>query len=257
MMLMAGNTSPKIPPLIRAPRIELESSLIQLVNNLNPGDRLPPEPDLARQLGVSRAMLREVVTGLVERGMLIRRQGIGTFVASQPPFFDYGLEVLESLDSLASRTGMETEVRNLEIFSRSVLPEELKLLNLENTRSDVLEVSRVIAIKNKPVAYLVDIVPATFLTEDEVKSSIHGSVYDLMAQKKDNALSYSRTDIMAVKAEEELGKKLAVSNDAALILLTAQLFASNNQVVDYSLSYFVPGQFKFHVMRRLGRPKEV
>lgn len=242
--------------MIRAPRIELESSLIQLVNNLNPGDRLPPEPDLARQLGVSRAMLREVVTGLVERGLLIRRQGIGTFVSSQTPFFDYGLEILESLDSLASRTGMETEVRDLEIQSRTILPNEMALLNLVDDRMDVLEVSRVIAINNKPVAYLIDIVPATFLTEEEVKSSIHGSVYDLLAQKKDNMLSYSRTDIMAVKAKEDLGRKLAVTKDTALIMLTAQLCANNDQVVDYSYSYFVPGQFKFHVMRRLGRPKE-
>lgn len=253
---MAQNSSVLMPPMIRAPRIELEASLIQLVNNLNPGDRLPPEPDLARQLGVSRAMLREVVTGLVERGMLIRRQGIGTFVASQTPFFDYGLEVLESLDSLASRTGMETQVRDLQIHSRPIHPDEMPLLNISDVKADVIEVSRVIAIKGKPIAYLVDKVPALFLTESEVKSSIHGSVYDLLAQKKDISLSYSRTDILAVKADAQLGRKLAVFDEAALILLTAQLFSNNEQIVDLSYSYFVPGQFKFHVMRRLVRPIE-
>ncbi len=243
--------------MIRAPRIELESSLIHLLNSLNPGDRLPPEPDLARQLGVSRAMLREVVTGLVERGLLIRRQGIGTFVANQTPFIDFGLEVLDSLDSLASRTGMETEVRDLYLQSRMIIPEEKCLLRTEETSLTVLEVSRVIAINGKAVAYLIDIVPSKYLTQTEVKSSIHGSVYDLLAQKKDIPLSYSRTDIMAVKADEELAKRLNVTKGTALILLTAQLFAHNEQVVDYSYSYFVPGQFKFHVMRRLNRPVDV
>jgi GntR family transcriptional regulator len=231
--------------------------LIHLLNQLNPGDRLPPEPDLAKQLGVSRAMLREVVTGLVERGLLIRRQGIGTFVANQTPFFDFGLEVLESLDRLASRTGMETEVRELDIQSRLVFPKEKRLLNTDSGSLTVLEVSRVIAINGKSIAYLIDIVPGIFLTQEEVKSSIHGSVYDLLAQKKDIPLSYSRTDIMAVKADEKLGKRLDVAKGTALILLTAQLFTANEQIVDYSYSYFVPGQFKFHVMRRLGRPMDV
>jgi GntR family transcriptional regulator len=188
---------------------------------------------------------------------LIRRQGIGTFVADQTPFFDFGLEVLESLDSLASRTGLETEVRDLEIQSRPISTEETKLFHTEDRTMAVLEVSRVIAVKGKAIAFLIDIVPGVFLTHDEVKSSIHGSVYDLLAQKRDIPLLYSRTDIMAVKADEELGKRLNVTKGTALILLTAQLVSQNDQVVDYSYSYFVPGQFKFHVMRRLNRPMDV
>jgi GntR family transcriptional regulator len=246
--------TPSVSPINRAPRVELESSLVSMLNSLNPGDRLLPEPDLARQLGVSRAMLREVVTGLVERGLLIRRQGIGTFVASQTPFFDYGLEVLESLDSLAHRTGMETEVSELEICPRSWKPEEITLLQAEVDNETVLEVSRVISIKGKPIAYLVDIVPDQYLSQTEVEASIHGSVYDLLTQKGEIPLAYSRTDIMAVDANNKLGKRLHVSNDTALILLTARLFTHGDQVVDLSYSYFVPGQFKFHVMRRLSKP---
>jgi len=242
--------------MIRSPRIELENTLIQMLNTLSPGDRLLPEPDLARQIGVSRAMLREVVTGLVERGLLIRRQGIGTFVANRRPFLDFGLEVLESLDSLASRTGIETQVSDLEIITRSISQEEARLFNTNNQAMTVLEVSRVIAINNLAVAFLVDIVPSVILTQAEVESSIHGSVYDLLAQKKDIPLTFSRTDIMAINADEELGKRLKVNKDRALILLTAQLFTQSEQVVDFSYSYFVPGQFQFHVMRRLGRPME-
>jgi GntR family transcriptional regulator len=247
-------TSPTVSPINRAPRVELESYLVHLLNSLNPGDRLPPEPDLSKQLGVSRAMLREVVTGLVERGLLIRRQGIGTFVASQTPFFDFGLEVLESLDSLARRTGMETEVSELEICPREWKPEEMDLLPSDIEEETVLEVSRVISIKGKPIAYLVDIVPEQFLTQSEVEASIHGSVYDLLTQKGEIPLAFSRTEIMAMNADGKLGKKLHVSIGTALILLTSQLFTHGDQVVDLSYSYFVPGQFKFHVMRRLGKP---
>ncbi len=248
--------SPIIPQMIKAPRVELENSLLQLLNSLTPGDRLPPEPDLARQLGVSRAMLREVVTGLVERGMLIRRQGIGTFVASQTPFIDYGLEVLESLDSLAKRTGIETEVRDLTITNKLLDVETARRYFSRNEEMTVLEISREIGIKGKIVAFLIDIIPNNVLSKDEVQSSIHGSIYDLLVQKKDIQLSYSRTEIMALNADDDMAKKLEVHKGTSLIKLTAQLYTTGEQIVDYSYSYFVPGKFQFHVMRRLGRPVE-
>ncbi len=242
------------PPIVRAPRIELENSILKILNTLEPGDRLPPEPDLSKQLGVSRAMLREVVTGLVERGLLIRRQGIGTFVANQTPFFDYGLEVLESLDCLARRNGIETQVLELEIISRRMKKDEIKVFSSGSSEVNVIQVSRVIAVKERPVAHLIDIVPSTILTEEEIRDSFHGSVYDILTNKKEISLSYSRTDIMAIKSNVEISKRLNISQGTALILLTAQLFSHSDKVADYSYSYFVPGQFKFHVMRRLNRP---
>jgi GntR family transcriptional repressor for pyruvate dehydrogenase complex len=48
---------------------------------LEPGDRLPPERDLARELGVSRPALREGTRRLVDAGLLRARQGSGTYVA--------------------------------------------------------------------------------------------------------------------------------------------------------------------------------
>jgi DNA-binding FadR family transcriptional regulator len=49
--------------------------------SLAPGDRLPPERELAVRLGVSRPTLREAVAALVIMGLLESRQGAGTFVA--------------------------------------------------------------------------------------------------------------------------------------------------------------------------------
>lgn len=45
------------------------------------GMKLPPEPELSAQFGVSRATIRQAVTNLVQRGMLVRKQGSGTYVS--------------------------------------------------------------------------------------------------------------------------------------------------------------------------------
>lgn len=49
---------------------------------LAPGDRLPPERELARLLGVSRNSLREAIRSLVEQDVLVSRRGDGTYVAA-------------------------------------------------------------------------------------------------------------------------------------------------------------------------------
>lgn len=49
---------------------------------LRPGDRLPPERDLAKLLGVSRPTLRAAIRSLAAVGGLQAKQGSGTFVVA-------------------------------------------------------------------------------------------------------------------------------------------------------------------------------
>ncbi len=50
---------------------------------LGPDDALPPERDLASQFHVSRITVRKAIDGLVSEGLLVRRQGSGTFVRAR------------------------------------------------------------------------------------------------------------------------------------------------------------------------------
>lgn len=70
-----------VPRLSDAVAGELEQRILE--GSLHPGDRLPPERDLAAELGVSRSSLREAIQKLVSRGMLTSRQGEGTFVTDR------------------------------------------------------------------------------------------------------------------------------------------------------------------------------
>src|SRR3954449_2356377 len=77
---------PVHPPTTFEETVERLGTAIRL-GLLPPGAQLPPERELAEQLGISRSTLRQALTTLVQSGHLIaqRGRGVGTFVAASPP----------------------------------------------------------------------------------------------------------------------------------------------------------------------------
>jgi GntR family transcriptional regulator, transcriptional repressor for pyruvate dehydrogenase complex len=65
---------------------------------LRPGDRLPPERDLAARLGLSRPTVRSGLKALAAMGVVLSRRGAGTFIPDGPP--DLGREPLGLLAAL-------------------------------------------------------------------------------------------------------------------------------------------------------------
>jgi len=245
-----------------SPRAQVNGSLAALISRRKPGEQLPPEPQLAQQLGVSRATLREAMRSFEEYGQIVRRHGVGTFVAPPPPLIETGLEELESLDTLTRRIGLEIQMSDAVIKERKATPNEAAHLQVP-PGSPVISVARVMTTglqpgakpSTQPVAYLMDIVPTTYLRRQDLGETFNGSVLDLLIERGEPALSHSRTDIMVEAAQGALARKLHQQRGDVLLKLEAQLVAQDGQVVDYSLSYFVRGYLRFHVVRRIGKGK--
>ena len=213
---------------------------------------LPSEAELSQRFEVSRATIREALAKLEHAGVIIRKHGVGTFVAPPQPVIDAGLEELESLETLAERIGLETHMSRAAIEERGASAAEADRLQL-SPADPILSVARVIMTGKQPVAYLVDIVPLPYLRQHDLVDTFNGSVLDLFLQRGRPALSHSRTDIVPVAADAGGARELKVKVGDTLLKLEAQLFSREGKVVDYSLSYFVPGYFHFHVVRRIGK----
>jgi GntR family transcriptional regulator len=229
----------------------LQSELAEMINSLPAESRLPSEPTLAKQLGVSRATLREAMRSFEGQGMIRRRQGVGTFVAAKVPVIDTGLEVLESIETIAQRSGLTVRMGELQVQKVAADERLAGALNLK-VGADLTRVSRIIFTDARPIAYLVDTLPMDVLAIDELQSGFTGSVLDLLLHRGDPKLTQSRTEIRAVGATSEVARPLQIQRDDVLLHFAAQLYSEDGRVVDYSISYFLPGYFRFHVVRRVG-----
>ena len=227
----------------------LQADLAKLIARTAPGERLLNEPELAKQMGVSRATLREAMRTFETQGIIRRRQGSGTYVVGKVPVIDAGLEVLESLDTMARRMKLPITISDLHIEQVDADAESAAGLGVDvGTR--LTHVRRVIRADGRPAAYLVDTLPAKLLDPVELPSNFSGSVLDFLIARGDK-LGISRAVIGATNAPADVAKPLEIQRDDVLLRFESQLFDAKGRVVDYSVSYFIPGYFNFHVNRKV------
>jgi GntR family transcriptional regulator, transcriptional repressor for pyruvate dehydrogenase complex len=112
---MSGSTAAELvfdpvhAPTTFQETVERLGSAIRL-GLLASGTRLPPERDLADQLGISRSTLRQAITTLVQSGHLqsVRGRGGGTFVVEEPPLAEGGRVREDWREVLSMRAVLET-----------------------------------------------------------------------------------------------------------------------------------------------------
>jgi GntR family transcriptional regulator len=230
---------------------KLHDQLGQIIAVTEPGGRLPSEPNLAVKLGVSRATLREAMRTFETQGVIRRRQGSGTYVNLPLHVLESGLEVLESIETIALRSGLSVKMGALEVKQRQAEADECSLLALKPC-GDVIQIARFILAEDRPVAYLIDILPVNVLTQEELEQGFTGSILDLLLHRGAPPLLTSRTEINAVTADSQVARALGIQRGDVLLCFTADLYTASGEVIDRSFSYFIPGYFRFHVVRRVG-----
>jgi GntR family transcriptional regulator len=222
-----------------------------------PGDRLPPELELAAMLGVSRGTLRTALDRLEDTGEITRRQGSGTYVgkAVRPTAFHEGLEVLRPYSELAERRGVALTVRDLELVERRLGSEVAEVFGLE---SDDLAwtVTRTILADGEPVAVMRDVVrPGVSLPAAQtLRGAIEAGemVLDvLLGHGVAIAFAVTRMRPLLLSGRERLGRALGVKGATAVLELEEVMHLASGEAVQYSSDTFAPGGIDLQVRRNL------
>jgi len=232
--------------------LQVQQRLLGLIESgvFAPGQRLPSEVQLAAQLGISRPTLREALLHLEQSGAVVRRHGVGTFVArGYGRRLEGGLERLESILQLAARQGIRVEMQGLEVHEEAAVPDVASRLGLAPGAA-LLAVRRVMGVDGRPAAFLEDLLPQGVLAAEDFGAGFAGSVLDRLRQKPGLRLTHAVAEIVPVDADRALAERLQVRRGQALLLLEETLYDEGEQPVEFSRNYFVPNYFRFHVVRR-------
>jgi len=232
--------------------IQAQQHLLSLIEEgtYEPGGQLPSESRLASQLGISRPTLREALFNLEQEGIIVRKHGVGTFVA--PAYGERmtsGLERLDSVLAIAERHGLPTRVLRLRVEQVPADDEVAAKLGLSPSEP-VTCIQRAIAVDGHSAAYLIDYAPVEVLPPQTVDESFDGSVLNLLTQRNSVRICEAVAEITALNADDALAEHLEIEPGEALLLLSETLLTEDFTPVEYSRNYFLPDFFDFHVLRR-------
>ena len=209
-------------------------------------ERLPSEFDLSKQLGVSRATLREALRILEEENIIVRRHGVGTFVNTKPTFLS-GIEQLNSITHMIEQAGMKAGT----IFLSSQIQE---LSENDLTRfacgedEQILFVERVRTANGEPVVYCMDKVPQKILPENfEYRQE---SLLEILEKQAGKHISYAVANIEPLGYHEKVSPILQCEPETALLVLKQMHYDQYDEPILYSINYFKADQFSFQVLRK-------
>ncbi|QGG54883.1 GntR family transcriptional regulator [Paenibacillus sp. B01] len=212
---------------------------------LEPGDKLPSEPALAKQFDVSRPTLREALKMLQREGVLLSRNGVGTYVNERPFSIENSLNKLRSLGEMIQSVGYKVSEADVSVYAREAEPEWMEKLR---TDEPVVVLERIRTADGQKVAFYYNIFPRE-IAGGHFDEGFSGAIFDFLDRKLGIRIAYALTEISAVGTASERDRKAAEVLGGELILLKQLHVDENDRPVFYSLDYLKSSAFKLVVRR--------
>ena len=211
---------------------QLQRALRQAIENrvLGPDDALPPERDLAEEFHISRITVRKAIDGLVSEGLLVRRQGSGTFVSAR---VEKNFSKLTSFSEDMRARGRTPRSVWLKKAAGSVTPEEALALR-SSPGTPVYRFHRIRFADDAPMCVEYATVLASCLPSlDAADSSLYEAL-ERTGNRPVRALQRLRAVLLMAEQAELLQAK---EKDAGL-LVERLGFLRDGRAVEFTQSYF-------------------
>ncbi|MEV6174144.1 GntR family transcriptional regulator [Streptomyces sp. NPDC051954] len=214
---------------------------------LAPGNLLGNEIDLSTRLGLSRPTVRQAIQSLVDKGLLVRRRGVGTQVVHSQ--VKRPLELSSLYDDLeAAGQGPTTEVvRNERIPAPADVAAALGLAE----GAEVVVLERLRRTHGQPVAFLCNYLPADLLPLDTERLESTG-LYRLL-RSAGLTLHSARQTVGARNATTDEAARLDEKEGAALLTMQRTAYDDTGRPVEYGTHIYRASRYAFD-FRLLVRP---
>ncbi len=210
-----------------------------------PGERIPSEPELARQETVSRSSMRAAIAMLEEEGYVSRRHGSGTYVTHRPALpneLGRNFGVSRMIASEGLQPGTLQESSGTEPAPRAVA----EILGIEEGER-VSALRRVRTADGRPVVDVTDWCRVDHLAPEDLPSV--GSIYAALAERG-LAVDHGVAHLTPRNADGEVAERLGVPSGTLLLTIDQVDRTANGIAVLVSREHHLADAFTFTLLRR-------
>ena len=212
------------------------------------GDKLPSEPILAKQLQVSRSTLREAIKLLQRQGILISKNGDGTYVNKNTGMINSSMNILQSTGTMIRNSGFTVSQSNMIVYKKDMLEEWKEKLNCEE---ESLVIERIRKSEDKNLTYTFNVIPKS-IAEDYFDEGITGSLLKFLEEKMDIKINYALSEICIPDGTGIFDEKAVKKLGDKTLLLKQLHFDEKDRPIFYSYDYMNNSYIKFFVKRDVG-----
>ena len=230
---------------VPSPRyVQIAESFLRRIEagELKAGERLPPERELGKTLGVTRSTIREALDILEDRGLLVRQQGQGTFIAA--PKIERQAAKLVPFTKGMEKRGFKTQNKMIalkNIAAEASVAEDLGI----RVGDPVFFIHRVRLINGEPVLMERLFVPgARFERLDSFDFSAR-SLYEVMDTEYGVQVSRARQSLEPVAASAAEAELLEIPTGAPMMLERRLAYDNDGHAVEYARDLFRGDRFRF------------
>ena len=201
-----------------------------------PGSRLPSESDLALELGVSRASVRSALGRLASEGLVLRKQGDGTYVNVHIERIPTRLGGLWNFTNLIENSGYQPRIQLQAQEVRPTTAREMEALALAEAEP-ALSLTRLFFADDLPVVYTHTTVPLHVLQTPPEACDGALPLAEFVERYHNTPISYAIFDIQAVLPDGDVCRMLHCGA-APLLKLDQVFYDKANQPIVFSEAYF-------------------
>ncbi len=211
--------------------------------------RIPPEAELAAELGVSRTTVRDALSRLEHEGAISRRQGAGTFVNEPVLQIKSRLEEIWSYEQVLADHGYTPSVQVLRVETGAAGEETASALGI-GAEDDVLLIEKLFLEDDRPVVLTINRIPMGIVIDAEYEEDSAIPVYEFLEEHCGRTLNYYLSEIVPVSVDIEQAERLAVEPDTLAVAFDEVGFDLDNEPVVRATSYFRDDLLRFRLIRR-------
>ncbi|MBO1266797.1 GntR family transcriptional regulator [Arthrobacter cavernae] len=219
---------------------QLADALTERIGELDPGARLPTEEELMEKYAISRTTVRKAIQMLADKGLLVRRQGKGTFVMSQRP--------VPTLNRLApfmesfTAAGIKTVKSLLEyrwIEKDSTVPPKLR-----SEDNLVLMVRRAYLSEGWPYALAEIFIPSQIGRHISRADVERNSIYQVIQDRAHIPLVRAEITVTMQQPPDHVAGMLDVHGFPMVPRLERTTLGASGDVLECTVTYFHPKGFE-------------